>query len=103
MPKKVSPLSRTALARARRAGARVPRVSSAHYDRRTDAIIVEMLDGGFVGVPRAALTGALAEATPKQLGNVKIEGDRTYLFWPDLEDGLDIAYVLKRFVGVKPA
>ncbi|MGA3036400.1 MAG: DUF2442 domain-containing protein [Vulcanimicrobiaceae bacterium] len=103
MPKKLPPLKRGSLAQARARGARVPRVLGAHYDAANDAIVVEMKEKSFVGVPRSALRGPLAHGTAEQLNNIHIEGDGTYLFWPDLEDGLDIAYVLKRFVGITSA
>jgi hypothetical protein len=103
MPKKLAPLSREKLTRARAIGARLPRIRAAHFDANSDAIVIEIKDGGFVGVPRAALRGPLTSGSPKQLNNIHIEGDGTYLFWPDLEDGLDIAYVLKRFVGITSA
>lgn len=103
MTKKLRRTSKAALARARARGARIPRSRGVHYDKRADAIVVDMKDGAFVGIPRTALRGPLRRATPKQLGRVEIEGDGTYLFWPDLEDGLDIAYVLERFVGIRSA
>ena len=103
MPKKFPPIDAAELKRARMRGARLPRISAAHYDADTDAIVVDIKDGGFVGIPRAALRGPLTNGTAKQLDNIRIEGDGTSLFWPDLEDGLDIAYVLKRFVGIKSA
>lgn len=103
MPKKLAPLSPAKLKRARAIGARLPRIRAAHFDAASDAIVIEIRDGGFVGVPRAALRGPLTSGSAKQLNNIQIEGDGTCLFWPDLEDGLDIAYVLKRFVGIKSA
>jgi hypothetical protein len=53
------------------------------YDPARDAIAIQFADGVELRVPRRLVQG-LQHATPKQLGQIEIEGPGTGLVWPML-------------------
>jgi uncharacterized protein DUF2442 len=55
----------------------------ATYDPASDAIAIQFADGVELRVPRRLVQG-LQHATPKQLGQIEIEGPGTGLVWPAL-------------------
>jgi hypothetical protein len=59
-----------------------PAVAAA-YDPASDAIAIQFADGVELRVPRRLVQG-LQHATPKQLGQIEIEGPGTGLVWPTL-------------------
>ena len=59
-----------------------------------DDLIVTLVDGRQVSVPLIWFP-RLATATPKQLENYEILGDGEGLHWPDIDEDLSVAGLLR--------
>ncbi|MFY9607243.1 MAG: DUF2442 domain-containing protein [Blastocatellia bacterium] len=90
--------------RARRAAARAdriePRAKSARYDRRTNRIVVELRNGATFMFP-ADLAEGLAEASPKELAEVRVTPSGAGLRWPSLDADLSLPNLLAGEFGSK--
>ena len=72
-----------------------PRAKAARYDAKADAIVVELKNKITVGIPRLRLR-ALRDAKPRQIGRIQILGRGSDLFWPDLDDGVEVSWIIEQ-------
>ena len=90
--------------RAKRAAARAdriePRAKSAHYDRRTNRIVVELRNGASFMFPTELAQG-LAGASPKDLADVEVTPSGAGLRWPNLDADLSLPNLLAGEFGSK--
>jgi len=90
--------------RAKRAAARPDRTESrakyAHYDRRTNRIVVELRNGATFMFP-AELAQGLAGASPKDLAEVKPTPSGARLRWPSLDADFSLPNLLAGEFGSK--
>ena len=71
----------------------LPRAQSAHYDAETDAIVVELKTYAVVTLPRERVR-ALRAATVPDVSRIQIIGQGATLFWPRLDERLELTWIL---------
>ena len=69
------------------------RAKFARYDAKADAIVIELKNRATIGIPRVRLR-ALRRATPRQISRIEIIGRGADLFWPELDDGVELAWIV---------
>lgn len=89
------PAARAREERARSAGRRAV---SAHYDRRTGRIMMELTSGYVFGFPARSIP-ALARATAEQLAAVELSPGGSGLHWEELDADLSVPGLLLSSVG----
>ena len=89
------PAARAHEARARQDGRRAV---SAHYDRRTGRVMMELTSGFIFGFPTAFIP-ALANATPAQLAAVELSAGGGGLHWEELDADLSVPGLLLSSMG----
>jgi hypothetical protein len=72
--------------------------SSVAYDRRSGRFLLELTNGTLLGIPVRALSG-LAEATPRQLSTVKLEGAGGGLRIEELDADVSVPGLILATVG----
>ncbi len=77
-----------------------PRAASAHYDARTDRIIVELTNGCQFVFP-AELVQGLAEAPSAALANVEVTPAGGGLHWEDLDVDLSVPNLALGILGTR--
>ena len=70
-----------------------PRATSARYDAETDAIVVELKTHAVVTLPRKRVA-ALRGATVPDVSRIQILGQGAALFWPKLDERLELTWIL---------
>lgn len=75
-----------------------PVATSARYDGGRDAIVVELDNGAFMGLPVGKLQG-LQGASASQLDNILVEAKGLGLHWPDLDADLYVPALLEGIFG----
>lgn len=62
----------------------------------TDTLHVQLDDGREISLPMAAIPWLkwLAKATPKQRTNWSLEPGDFAIYWPDLDDGVEVCHLL---------
>jgi Protein of unknown function (DUF2442) len=58
-----------------------------------DMLYFKLSDGREIGVPRARYA-FLANATPEQMSHWQIEPRGFAVYWPELDDGLEVIHLL---------
>jgi hypothetical protein len=61
---------------------------------RTDRLIVEFVDGRMIAVPLDRFP-RLIEASARERRNFEIIGDGTLIHWPDVDEDIDVANLLR--------
>lgn len=89
-----------ALERGRIAAETEPRAKSAHYDRRTGHVVIELKNGSTFSFP-AALAQGLSDATPDQLAQVTVVSNGFALHWETLDAGFTVPGLLAGIFGTK--
>jgi hypothetical protein len=75
-----------------------PRAASAHYDRRSDRIVVELTNGCTFSFPPRLAQG-LGQATVEELGEVEVLGSGYGLHWETLDADLSVPGLLTGLFG----
>lgn len=78
------------------------RAVSLAYDRKRELLVIGLRNGVLVSIPRSHMK-ALKDATPAKIENMQLIGWGSELFWPDLDDGLDLMWFIEHVVGFKTA
>ena len=73
-----------------------PMAVKAWYDRRSDTVFALLSTGGTIGFPRAAHP-VLAKAPPSVASKIDVGGYS--LWWPKIDDGCDVSWMIERAVG----
>lgn len=71
-------------------------VEATHAEVVNDQIVVTLSDGRHISAP-LNWYARLREATPEQLANIEVLGDA--IWWPDLDESLDVEGMLR---GINP-
>jgi len=77
-----------------------PRAASAGYDRKTDRVTVELVNGCTYMFP-AHLVQDLSEAGPDDLARVEVDGAGFNLHWPTLDVDLYVPALVAGVFGTK--
>jgi hypothetical protein len=77
-----------------------PRAASAHYDRKSDRIVVEFTNGCTFTLPPHLVQG-LEEATSDDLAQIEILGNGYGLHWETLDVDLSIPGLLAGVFGTR--
>ena len=86
---------------ARARGAAAPRARRVYFDKAADSIVIVAKSGTTVIIPRRLLKGPLRTAHADELQRVELLADGTMPYWPDVDDGLDLADLLGRALDLK--
>lgn len=62
---------------------------------RKDRLLVEFMDGRTIAVPLDRFP-RLIEASPRERENYQLIGDGTLIYWPDVDEDIDVANLLVR-------
>jgi hypothetical protein len=89
-----------AVKRGKQWDAEEPRAVSAHYDRRSHRIVVELRNGIIVSFP-VNLAQGLRGALPRQLAAVEITPSGYGLHWEQLDADLSVPGVVQGLLGTK--
>lgn len=73
---------------------------AAHIAVTEDELIVRLVDGRSVSVPLVWFP-TLLEATPEQRSAFRVIGDGEYINWPDLDEDLSVAGLLRGTSGAQ--
>ena len=77
-----------------------PRAASAHYDRKTGRVVVELMNGcTYIFPPH--LVQDLSEASPDDLAEIMVEGLGFNLHWPKLDADLYVPALVGGVFGTK--
>ena len=87
-----------ALERGRIAQETEPRASSAHYDAKSDRIIVELTNGATFAFPPTLVEG-LSDGTPDQLAEVEVQGMGFGLHWESLDEDYSVPGLMNGIFG----
>jgi len=79
---------------------RMPRVISAHYDRRTKRIVIELSSKLIVSLSPKDAEG-IEDATPSQLNEIEISPSGFGIRFPALDADLYVPALLEGFLGSK--
>lgn len=77
-----------------------PRATSAHYDRKSGRIVIDLVNGCTYAFP-ARLVQDLQGASPDDLANVEIEGLGFDLHWPALDADLYVPALVAGIFGTR--
>ena len=86
--------------RAKDLKARIPRAISAHYDRRTKRIVIELSSKLIVSVSPNDV-GGIERATPSQLNEIEISPSGFGIRFPAVDADLYVPALLEGFLGSK--
>jgi len=86
--------------RARDLKARIPRAVSAHYDRKTKRIVIELSSKLIVSFSPSDVEG-IENATPSQLGDIDISPSGYGIHFPAVDADLYVPALLDGFLGSK--
>ncbi|HYJ84916.1 MAG TPA: DUF2442 domain-containing protein [Pyrinomonadaceae bacterium] len=86
--------------RARQADAAEPRAISASYDTLSGRIVIELSNGASVAIPSVLCQG-IANASPKEIGKVKITPAGRGLHWEKLDVDLSLPELIKGVYGTR--
>lgn len=89
-----------AIERGRAGRAAEPRAASAHYDRTTGRIVVELMNNCVFAFPPSLAQG-LKNATDDQLTQVEVLGTGYGLHWEELDADLSVPGLLAGLFGTK--
>jgi hypothetical protein len=91
---------RAALEAGRIAAQTEPRAKSAHYDRGTGHVVIELKNGSTFSFP-ARLAQGLSEATADELAQVTVVGNGFALHWENLDEGFTVPGLLAGVFGTR--
>lgn len=77
-----------------------PRAASAHYDRKTGRVVIDLVNGCTYAFP-AQLVQDLQGASPDDLANVEVEGLGFDLHWPALDADLYVPSLVAGIFGTR--
>jgi hypothetical protein len=77
-----------------------PRAKSAHYDRKTKRIVIELKNGSTFAFP-ARLAQGLQDATEDQLAEVEVLGSGYGLHWESLNEDYTVPGLLSGIFGTR--
>ena len=86
--------------RAKDLKARIPRAISAHYDRRTKRIVIELSSKLIVSLSPSDVEG-IEHATPSQLNEIDISPSGFGIRFPAVDADLYVPALLEGFLGSK--
>ena len=86
--------------RAKDLKARIPRAISAHYDRRTKRIVIELSSKLIVSFSPSDVEG-IEHATPSQLNEIEISPSGFGIRFPAVDADLYVPALLEGFLGSK--
>jgi hypothetical protein len=86
--------------RAKDLKARIPRAISAHYDRRTKRIVIEVSSKLIVSLSPSDVEG-IEHATPSQLNEIEISPSGFGIRFPAVDADLYVPALLEGFLGSK--
>lgn len=77
-----------------------PRAKSAHYDRGTGHVVIELKNGSTFSFP-ARLAQGLSEATADELAEVTVVSNGFALHWENLDEGFTVPGLLGGVFGTR--
>jgi hypothetical protein len=86
--------------RAHQADATEPRAISANYDAESGRIVIELSNGATIAIPSVLCQG-IADASPKEIGKVRITPAGSGLHWEGLDVDLSLTALIRGIYGTR--
>jgi Protein of unknown function (DUF2442) len=80
--------------------AKAPRAATAHYDKKTDHLVIELINGTLVAIPRKHIQG-LREASPADVAEVELAPFGLGLHWETLDEDFTVAGLVSGILGTQ--
>jgi hypothetical protein len=86
--------------RGREALAKAPRAAAAHYDKKTDRLVIELINGTIIAIPRKNIQG-LSEASSADVAEVELTPFGLGLHWETLDEDFTVAGLVSGILGTQ--